>query len=148
MRRARIASILWGAALLAGCSRNEPPPPGPVPPPESPPAQFDPWQNARERGIDFRATGQEPGWFVEVDHEKGMRLVWDYATQSAVTAEPLQPSLVEGTTMYRAAAGTHQVEVAIESSPCSDAMSGQSFPKTVTVNVDGRALRGCGRELK
>jgi putative lipoprotein len=142
---------LSGLLLLAACSRAAAPPAeeaGPAPPPASPPAQFDPWQNARERGIDFRGVGQEPGWFVEVDHEKGLRLVWDYADQQAVASTPLKPELVEGTTMYRATTGAHQIEVAIEATPCNDAMSGQTFPNTVTVNVDGRALRGCGRTLE
>src|SRR5688572_27332616 len=27
----------------------------------------DPWREARGRGIDFRAIGQEPGWYLEID---------------------------------------------------------------------------------
>lgn len=147
MRRACAAALV--AAALAGACREAPPPPepGPTPPPASPPAQFDPWVNARERGIDFRAVGQEPGWYVEVDHEKGLRLIYDYGEQQVVVASPLQPSGRDGTTMYAGAAGGHQVEVAIENTACRDTMSGEPYPQTVTVNVDGRALRGCGRPL-
>lgn len=149
MSRMRTALPLCAAVLLGACNRAAAPvaEEGPTPPPASPPARFDPWQNARERGIDFRGVGQEPGWFVEVDHEKGLRLVWDYADQQAVAAAPMRPLVEEGTTVYRATSRAHQVEVAIEQTPCSDSMSGQPFPQTVTVNVDGRALRGCGRGL-
>jgi uncharacterized membrane protein/GNAT superfamily N-acetyltransferase len=141
------ALVLLCALGLAGCGGAPADQPGPIPPPASPPAQFDPWQNARERGIDFRGIGQEPGWYVEVDHERGLRLMWDYADQQAVSTTAVQPETQEGTTLYRVTAGTHQIEVAIENVACKDTMSGEAHPRTVTVNVDGRALRGCGREL-
>lgn len=147
MTRMRIGLVACALFLSGGCNRAAAPvaEEGPTPPPASPPAQFDPWQDARQRGIDFRGVGQEPGWFVEIDHDKGLRLVWDYAEQQTVAAAPMRPVVEEGTTVYRATTSAHQVEVAIEQTPCSDAMSGQPFPHTVTVNVDGRALRGCGR---
>jgi putative lipoprotein len=136
------------AALLAiACSGASAPEPGPLPPPESPAEPHDPWADAGTRGIDFRAVGQEPGWFLEVDHDRGIRLVWDYGEQQMVTAAAVQPFEREGTTMYEGATDTHRLEVAIEEAPCADAMNGQSFPRTVTVNIDGRALRGCGRNL-
>ena len=28
----------------------------------------EPWQEAADRGVDFRAVGQEPGWFLEIDN--------------------------------------------------------------------------------
>ena len=84
---------------------------------------------------------------MEIDHDKGLRLVWDNAQEQAVSAAALQPTSREGTTMYAASTSAHQIEVAIENAPCKDTMSGQQFPGTVTVNVDGRALRGCGRTL-
>ena len=142
--------VLCAAIPAATCNRAAPASeaePGPVPPPASPSAGFDPWQNARERGIDFRAVGQEPGWYVEVDHEKGIRLVYDYAEQQAVMASPVQPITRDGTLMYEAASDTHRLEIAIEAAPCEDTMSGAPYPNTVTVNIDGRALRGCGRPL-
>lgn len=148
--RARIrgAALLAALTIAAGCRAAEPPPPeGPLPAPASPPAEFDPWQNARERGIDFRAVGQEPGWYVEVDHERGIRLNYDYGEQSVVVTTPVQPTTREGTRIYSGAADNHQFEVAIEQTPCADAMSGAQHPNTVTVNIDGRALRGCGRDL-
>jgi putative lipoprotein len=136
------------ALLMAGCGGTAPAAEeGPTPPPASPPAQFDAWQNARERGIDFRAVGQKPDWYLEVDHEKGLRAVWDGGTEQAVSATVIQPTTREGTLIYEAVTGAHQIEVAIEDAPCKDTSSGEALPRTVTVNVDGRALRGCGRTL-
>src|SRR5688572_8216226 len=36
----------------------------------------DPWLEATGRGIDFRAVGQEPGWYLEIDSERSMHLVY------------------------------------------------------------------------
>ncbi|HEY6362032.1 MAG TPA: MliC family protein [Vicinamibacterales bacterium] len=33
----------------------------------------DPWQEARDRGVDFRAVGQEPGWHLEIDDGESIR---------------------------------------------------------------------------
>ena len=143
-----LALLACATLVLGGCGGAAPvAEEGPTPPPASPPAPFDPWQNARERGIDFRAVGQEPGWYLEVDHEKGLRIVWDYAEQQAVSSAPLLPTTREGTTMYEALTSAHQIEVAIEDAPCKDVSSAEAFPRTVTVNIDGPALRGCGRSL-
>ena len=105
-----------------------------------------PWQNARERGIDFRAVGQEPGWYLEIDDGKWMRLFYDYAERQATTPVPV-PVTNGGTTTYDAVTEAHRLRVIIEERECSDTMSGERFPRTVTVTLDGRSLRGCGRPL-
>ena len=107
----------------------------------------DPWQNARERGIDFRAVGQEPGWYLEIDNEKSMRLFYDYAERQATTPVPV-PVSSGGTTTYDAVTEAHRLRVNIEERECSDTMSGEPFPRTVTVTIDGRTLRGCGRHCE
>ena len=40
------------------------------------------WQEARRRGVQFRAIGQEPGWLVEVTADS-LRVEWDYGQQVA-----------------------------------------------------------------
>lgn len=106
-----------------------------------------PWQEARDRGIDFRAVGQEPGWFLEIDNGKSMRLVYDYAQREAITPVP-DPVARRGSTTYDATTEAHRLRVIIEDTSCNDAMSGEAFPRTVTVEIDGRSLRGCGRPLE
>ncbi len=106
----------------------------------------DPWQNAGERGIDFRAVGQEPGWYLEIDDGKSMRLFYDYAERLAATPVPV-PVSNGGTTTYDAVTEAHRLRVVIEERECSDTMSGERFPRTVTVTLDGRSLHGCGRSL-
>jgi putative lipoprotein len=106
----------------------------------------DPWQEARDRGIDFRALGQEPGWFLEIDRERWMRLLYDYAEREATTPVPL-PVTKDGTTTYDAVTEAHRLRVVIDDRPCSDVMSGETFDRAVTVTIDGRTLLGCGRQL-
>ena len=106
----------------------------------------DPWEAARTRGIEFRALGQEPGWYLEIDEGTSMRLVYDYGEREATT--PVPPPIVEGrTTIYEARTGAHRLRVEIEDRRCSDVMSGAAFPRTVTVTIDGSTYTGCGREL-
>ncbi len=106
----------------------------------------DPWQEARDRGIEFRAVGQEPGWYLEIDNEKSMRLVYDYAERQATMPVPA-PVSSGATTTYDATTEAHRLRVIIEERSCNDGMSGEAFPRTVTVEIDGRSLRGCGRPL-
>ena len=110
------------------------------------PSRVDPWQNARERGIDFRAVGQEPGWFIEIDHERSIRLVWDYLEREA-TMPAVRPVTAVGRTTYAATNGTQHVNVVIDERRCNDVMSGDPYPTTVVVTIDGRELRGCGQFL-
>jgi uncharacterized membrane protein len=106
----------------------------------------DPFVEASRRGIDFRAVGQEPGWYLEIDNERSMHLVYDYAERTATTAVPA-PVVRDEEVAYTAVTDAHRLAVVIEPRPCSDSMSGQRFPRTVTVTIDGRTLRGCGRSL-
>jgi putative lipoprotein len=104
----------------------------------------DPWKNAGSSGIDFRAVGQEPGWFVEIDDERLIHLVYDYAERELTTRAPSK-TIESDRTIYTGQAGNQVVTVAIQEKRCADVMSGEPYPFTVTVTVDDRVLEGCGR---
>ena len=106
----------------------------------------DPWQAAADRGIDLRAVGQEPGWFLEMDKDKQIRLVYDYAEHELVTPPPAPKAQGTGT-VYETTIKSERLVILIEDAPCTDVMSGQAFPKSVTVTIGTRTLRGCGRDL-
>jgi uncharacterized membrane protein len=145
---AAVAAYLAAACGSSQSTNSTPPAPASADAPAAPARQSrDPWRDAEARGIDFRAVGQEPGWFAEIDEGRSLRLVYDYGERQAVTA--VGGAVVEqGTTVYRSTTGNPAVVVAIEHRSCGDAMSGQPFPSTVTVTIDGRALHGCGRPLR
>ena len=129
-----VPGVAFIALLTMGC--------GPNPPVEQ--AATNPWADARQRGIEFRAIGQEPGWLLEIDEGVSMRLLYDYAERSATTAAP-PPVVANGRRTYTAATATDNLTVVVEDRPCQDVMSGDPFPATVTVTINGRELMGCGR---
>jgi putative lipoprotein len=106
----------------------------------------EPWQEAADRGVDFRAVGQEPGWFLEIDREKQIRLVYDYAEHEIVTQVPA-PARKGTSITYDVMVEAKQLVILIEDAPCRDTMSGEAFPQAVTVTIGTRTLRGCGREI-
>ncbi len=114
---------------------------------DSPLAQLPSWENARAAGIDFRGVGQEPGWIVDIYLDGRIKLIWDYGEASAEfpPSAPTYPQ--EGATRYAAQGNGRTLAVTIRRFPCQDAMSGQDYPTTVEVVIDGRTLNGCGRSV-
>lgn len=106
------------------------------------------WEDARLRGVDFRAVGNEPGWLVEVSGGGNIRYVGDYG-ETTLELEARAPMENKGgrRMRYTADDGSHRMMVLIEGERCTDTMSGEVFPDRVTVILDGRTLRGCGRAL-
>lgn len=117
------------------------------PPVAEAPTRVDPWDEARQRGVEFRAVGQEPGWYLEIDYGTSMHLVYDYMERQATTPAP-PPTFEPGRTIYSASADSQSLEVIIEPRRCYDGMSGEAFTTTVTVYINRRELRGCGRAVR
>lgn len=106
----------------------------------------DPWRDAEARGVVFRAVGQEPGWYLEIDGASSMLLVYDYGAKRIETE--VTRAAGNGTTVYRSASSP--VVATVADRACSDTMSGQPFPASVVVTVatsgsEPRELHGCGR---
>ena len=106
-----------------------------------------PWDEAQRRGVEFRAIGQEPGWMLEIDHEKSIYLLADYG-EKKVTMPVAAPRDSAGVTIYDAKTEAHRLTVRIQTIVCHDTMSGEEMTHTVTVILDGTEYRGCGRSLR
>jgi uncharacterized membrane protein/membrane-bound inhibitor of C-type lysozyme len=105
------------------------------------------WEHAKLGGVDFRAVGNEPGWHMELSHDS-ILLVTDYGEHRYAFPTPVvEASPAERRSAYRSSLNGHHLEVLLEARECRDIMSGEAFETTVTVTVDGRILRGCGRAL-
>lgn len=105
------------------------------------------WEEAKARGVDFRALGQEPGWSIEIDHEGEILFVGDYG-EWRVTLPAVEPRVSEdGDAIYEVESEEHALRVLIWKIPCSDAMSGAPYDYTVVVIIDGSEFRGCGKYL-
>ncbi|MGH9816401.1 MAG: META domain-containing protein, partial [Candidatus Acidiferrales bacterium] len=59
--------------------------------------------------------------------------------------EPVQDA--SATVTYTARTDAHELVLVVRETPCQDVMSGEPFPYTVTVGLDGKELKGCGRTL-
>jgi putative lipoprotein len=106
------------------------------------------WREAKARGVRFRAVGQEPGWMLDIREDGAIDIEADYgeAEYHLPSAEPeVDPGA--GRTVYRIETEAHRATIVIEDEPCRDGMSGWPYEKTVSMTLDGRELRGCGRGL-
>lgn len=108
--------------------------------------QPSPWVEARQRGVAFRAVGNEPGWMAEVDagEAPAMRLVLDYGERRLTF--PLISAL-SGGEGFRGEQDGVVAELRITREPCSDGMSDATYPASVVVTIGEQVYRGCGRFL-
>jgi putative lipoprotein len=106
----------------------------------------DPWTEARLRGVSFRAIGQEPGWVLDILPGHRLNLIADYGART-IHAQAAPPLAQDGTLYYHATTDEHDLRVRLQPAQCADVMSGETFPWSVQVVLDGVTLAGCGRRL-
>lgn len=106
------------------------------------------WREAKARGVRFRALGQEPGWILDVREDGGIDVEADYG-EAVYHFPPADPEVdaSAGRTVYRLETEAHRVTIVIDDEPCRDAMSGWPYETTVSMTLDNREYRGCGRRL-
>ena len=101
-------------------------------------------QDARTRGVDFRAVGQEPGWVVEVKEGEQITAVLDYGATSLMMPTPAAETAEDGTVTYDASTDTDHLVLSVRRKICVDPMSGESHPSTVQLMVNDKPYQGCG----
>jgi membrane-bound inhibitor of C-type lysozyme/uncharacterized membrane protein len=106
------------------------------------------WEHAKLNGVDFRALGNEPGWYMEISNKQDILLVTDYGQRtyrflsSVINYEP-----DNRTTTYSASSNENRIEAVIKGDPCRDTMSGEAFSATVSVIINDKRYTGCGKAL-
>jgi uncharacterized membrane protein len=110
------------------------------------------WEAARRRGVTFRALGQEPGWYLELEPSR-LLLVADYGERRIAGAiVGTDTSADRRVITYRARNDSTDVVVRVvresNRTACRDAMSGFVIGHTVTIRVDSLTYDGCGRWLR
>ena len=98
---------------------------------------------ARLAGASVYAVGQEPGWFLTIVPDDRVILVADYGSE-VIVAPPAQVKPVAGGWHYRTQSGSGDLRIDVAETPCTDAMSGARWPRTVVVRFEDRELSGCG----
>tara|TARA_R110002110_G_scaffold406421_1_gene626376 strand:- start:191935 stop:192618 length:684 start_codon:yes stop_codon:yes gene_type:complete len=105
-----------------------------------------PWEDARRRGVDFRGTGNEPGWYLEVQQGRQILFVGDYGNTRVATPDPGATS-DNDVREYHAITEANDLHVVIVEQPCVDTMQGDTFPNRVVVTLNGKSVEGCGKDL-
>jgi uncharacterized membrane protein len=105
------------------------------------------WEAARLDGVDFRAVGNEPAWLLELAGDRVV-LETDYGTSRYEFRAPQADVDVEARiTRYQVAENGQALTLELKGQRCKDTMSGEIFPTRVSVTLNGRILKGCGRAL-
>jgi putative lipoprotein len=106
------------------------------------------WEHAKLNGVDFRATGNEPGWYMEISNKRDILFVTDYGQtayrfkSATIKSEPHARSAV-----YNARNRDDSIEIVVTAEPCRDTMSGEAFSSAVSVLINDKRLSGCGKPL-
>jgi uncharacterized membrane protein len=104
-----------------------------------------PWEEARARGVEFRALGGSPEWTLEIDDGVRAEFVADRGTVHVVGV-PITERTVDDRRMVasvRTAGST--LRIVMERRICMNAAGVTTTAATIT--LDGRTFTGCGRVL-
>jgi uncharacterized membrane protein len=104
-------------------------------------------EDAKLRGVDYWATGNEPGWILEIDSDE-IRFTTAYGT--TLHSFPFRGhKVIEGTrkVIYSSENPNHSISVELDGYPCTDSMSGKVYETSANVILDSTLYPGCGRGL-
>ena len=104
--------------------------------------------------IYFRATGNEPFWGIKISNEKleFTSLVEGFEKMTSTYVAPAK-AMDANVKMYRATTAMGEIKIQIKAQECTDSMSGQISPYTVTVeiiknkNLAPTVFNGCGHYI-
>lgn len=91
-------------------------------------------------GAQFRASGVEPFWHLDVDTDT-LRLSRLGQAPRAFAVSAVESNAATG--IWRAEADGESLSLTLEESRCSDSMSGSLFAYTARVRLGGEILSGC-----
>lgn len=104
-------------------------------------------EDAKLRGVSFRATGNEPGWVMEIGPD-AIVLETNYGADRyrfpLTTPDEDQSNRI---TTYRSEAEGKVLKLRLIGVRCQDTMSDDVFATSVEFELDEAAYRGCGQPL-
>lgn len=105
--------------------------------------------DARERGVDYRGSGNEPGWLVEAGPGNHLVLVTNFGQERhAHDDATIRGGTKINVLVYDVDKGDDSVKATFRRESCTDDMSGEKFDFVVVVEFRGQSLRGCGTALR
>lgn len=108
-----------------------------------------PWDDARASGVALRATGNEPGWFAEVDRGEAPRLraELDYGERKIEVANAQPLTQGDATGFRGTTTDGDALELRIRRVRCHDDMSGHPYPSSAELVIGDKSYRGCAAFL-
>jgi uncharacterized membrane protein len=104
-------------------------------------------ESVKLSGGDFWATGNEPGWTLEM-YPDGMTFTTNYGEDVYRTSiEKLSEDAGARMTVFRGETDGKVLVVTLRGERCVDTMSGEEFETTVRIDFAGKVLAGCGGAL-
>lgn len=104
-------------------------------------------EDAKLRGVSFRATGNEPGWVMEIGPD-AIVLETNYGANHyrfpLTTPDEDQSNRI---TTYRIEAEGKVLKLGLIGVRCQDTMSDDVFATSIEFELDEAAYRGCGQPL-
>ncbi|WP_298736847.1 copper resistance protein NlpE N-terminal domain-containing protein [uncultured Chitinophaga sp.] len=97
-------------------------------------------------GVDFHATGNEPGWVLELDRKT--ILFQDMNGDSLRVPTPRPHPNTDTLRVYTPKHEKAEFIITIRQRACTDDMSGYMRPYTVEVQLKDKNYRGCGQYLR
>ena len=104
-------------------------------------------EDAKLRGMDFRGTGNEPPWVLEIGYKELVlftgydRLMYRFPNRGYEDDEAGRQS------SWTSSQGGHTLEVILIGRECADSMSGEQFETSVQMTLNGTVWQGCGQAL-
>jgi heat shock protein HslJ len=136
-----LATVLVAAAscaAISACSNDTPV--AADDPPAKPAAE--PVAAAVAATTVLRATGNEPGWRLDMNATGIVLTTPEGETRAGAPA--IDTTFEDGAVLYVATGDKGEVAVKVVDRVCSDSMSGMPHPQSVQVWFGGQELRGCG----
>ncbi len=103
-------------------------------------------EDARARGVVYRALGNEPGWVLEVGPADKLSWTTNFGQDRFDFEQTQVAAMPDGTSVFTAQNDAVSIKASIKAAPCVD--DGEvEFDHVVTLESGGQTLRGCGTRL-
>lgn len=126
--RGDVADLGVGQSLYENCRRD---------------AERSAWEHAKLTGVDFRATGDDPDWVLEIRNKREISWI---VTADGIDVRATAAAVEQRGDMgiYRAPTGSGMLEIQVGGAACP---AGGLDGSAVAVFLEGVMYPGCGRAL-
>jgi membrane-bound inhibitor of C-type lysozyme len=103
-------------------------------------------EDARARGVVYRALGNEPGWILEIGPASKLSWTTNYGQDRYEFEQALATATPDGTNVYTAQQDAVSLKATIKAERCVDD-GDVEYDHVVTVESGGETYHGCGMRL-